>query len=138
MPENPDYHATFLGEFCRAPALAEYDPIFDPRKKRHHGLKGIGSPFIYTSGAYYSQKNPFDCSVDEGFHIILPRQWLVKNDEAPVEWIGGPLFRFRRKSRRIRSCSLATWAGRSPHSQRAVPAFSKEQWLRNNLVPTRR
>jgi hypothetical protein len=86
MPENPEHHSIFIGEFYWAPALSRYKAAADPRETREPCLAGVGSPLVFTSGSYHSQMNSFDCSTDVGFSVFLPGGWIVKN--MGLQWNG--------------------------------------------------
>jgi len=86
MPENPDYHTVFLGEFYWAPALRTHDPIFIPPKDTPKSAKSIPYPLVFTEGTYYSEMNSFDCSLEEKFSIYLPGAWLVR--KMGLRWHG--------------------------------------------------
>jgi hypothetical protein len=78
MPENPDYHTVFLGEFYWDPALRTHEPIFKPPKDTPQSAKSrIPYSLVFTEGTYYSEMNSFDCSLEERFSIYLPGAWLV-------------------------------------------------------------
>jgi hypothetical protein len=87
MPENPEYHTVFLGEFYWAPALRTGEPIFDPSNETPHSAKGkIPCPLTFTQGSYNAAMNSFDCSMEEEFSVYLPGAWLV--NKMGLRWNG--------------------------------------------------
>lgn len=87
MPENPEHHTAFLGEFYWAPALRRHDPIIDPQREGSNSrMSGISCPLVFTSGSYHSEMNSFDCSADESFSVSLPGAWIVK--KMGLRWNG--------------------------------------------------
>jgi hypothetical protein len=87
MPENPEHHAVFLGEFYWAPALRRHDPIVDPRTEGSNSrMSALSFPLVFTSGSYHSEMNSFDCSAEERFSVFLPGAWIVK--KMGLQWNG--------------------------------------------------
>src|SRR5260370_1358000 len=87
MPENPEHHAVFLGEFYWAPAFQRHNPIFDPQREGINSpVRNVSSQLVFTSGSYHSAMNSFDCSAEEYFSIFLPGAWIVNN--MGLQWNG--------------------------------------------------
>lgn len=87
VPEDPDHHGVFLGEFYWAPALKRHVQFADPKRQgADAGLGGVASSLIFTSGDYRSEMNSFDCSVEKGFSVFLPGAWLV--NRMSLRWKG--------------------------------------------------
>ncbi len=87
MPEDPEHHTAFLGEFYWAPALRRHKSMFDPRQEGSSPrMSGISCPFVFTSGSYHSEMNSFDCSAEERFSVFVPGAWIVK--KMGLKWNG--------------------------------------------------
>jgi hypothetical protein len=85
MPENPDHHGAFLGEFYWAPALTRHTSIIPPEQS-NTGRHVIPFPFAFSSGTYRSEMNSFDCSMKEAFNIFMPGALLVR--KMDLDWNG--------------------------------------------------
>jgi hypothetical protein len=91
MPENPEHHGTFLGEFYWAPALGRHELIVTP-EKHNPGPHDVPFPFAFSSVNYHSEMNSFDCSMKEAFNFFLPGALLVKEMELRWNGIEGQFF----------------------------------------------
>jgi hypothetical protein len=87
MPENPEHHTAFLGEFYWAPPFQRHEAFVDPQEYRSGSrLRSISSRLVFTSDTYYSEMNSFDCSAEERFRIFVPGAWLV--EKMGLHWNG--------------------------------------------------
>ena len=86
MPEPPEVHRMFLGEYGWAPAFHYFQQIYYGDTEWLYPREDCPIKVKIASFNYIVEANGFDCSIDEGYTLRLPAIDLI--NILKLRWIG--------------------------------------------------